>query len=99
MSAFFNNSTQGAMDGNIPNTPPILFVPRREDRARWEALSKELAALRGQLDQRRKSAGPDFDKWLMSATSEEIAKRIPTEGLRLHAALDEGAGKTIHLQV
>ena len=34
MSAFFNNTTQGAMDGNIPNTPPVIFVPRTEDRPR-----------------------------------------------------------------
>src|SRR5262249_26874380 len=26
MSAYFNNTTQGAMDGNIPNTPPIITV-------------------------------------------------------------------------
>src|SRR6476620_11518457 len=27
MSAFFNNTTQAAMDGNIPNTPPTILVP------------------------------------------------------------------------
>ncbi len=33
MSAFFNNTTQNAMDGNIPNTPPTITVPRMGDRA------------------------------------------------------------------
>ena len=26
MSAYFNNSTQEAMDGNIPNTPPVIVA-------------------------------------------------------------------------
>jgi mono/diheme cytochrome c family protein len=99
LSAFFNNSTQGAMDGNIQNTPPILFVPRREDRARWEVMAKDLASLRSQLEGRKKSAAGDFDKWLASANLEQIAKGIPTEGLHLFASLDEGTGKAIHLQV
>ena len=33
LSAFFNNTTQNAMDGNVHNTPPIIPVPRAEDRA------------------------------------------------------------------
>src|SRR5579862_326835 len=35
MSAFFNNSTAKALDENIHNTPPIIVVPRQEDRGRW----------------------------------------------------------------
>src|SRR5260370_17014274 len=58
LSAFFNNSTQGAMDGNIPNTPPILFVPRREDRARWAVLAKDLPALPAHLDHPNQSPPP-----------------------------------------
>ncbi len=27
LAAFFNNTTQAAMDGNIKDTPPIVFVP------------------------------------------------------------------------
>ena len=38
LAAFFNNTTQGARDGNIPNTPPIMNVPRPEDRAQWETV-------------------------------------------------------------
>ncbi|MFN0170747.1 MAG: DUF1549 domain-containing protein, partial [Bryobacteraceae bacterium] len=35
MAAFFRNTTQNAMDGNIPDTPPVIVVPRDEDRERW----------------------------------------------------------------
>ena len=37
LSAFFNNTTQKAMDGNIKDTPPVVVVPNRTDRPRWEA--------------------------------------------------------------
>ena len=39
-SAFFNNTTQRAMDGNIKDTPPILPITRPEDRARWPMRSR-----------------------------------------------------------
>ena len=35
LAAFFNNTTQGAMDGNIKDTPPAVFVPGAADRDRW----------------------------------------------------------------
>ena len=37
MSAFFNNTTQPVMDGNIKDTPPILPVPLDTDQPRWRA--------------------------------------------------------------
>ena len=64
LAAFFNNTTQGAMDGNIPNTPPIVFVPKPEDRPRWEVLQKEVGEARKLADARKQSARADFDKWL-----------------------------------
>ena len=39
MAAFFNNTTQNAMDGNIKDTPPIITVPKPEDRATLETRS------------------------------------------------------------
>src|ERR1044072_8919248 len=37
-AAFFNNTTQGAKDGNIKDTPPIIVVPLPEDRSRLDEL-------------------------------------------------------------
>jgi hypothetical protein len=45
LAAFFRNTTQHTMDDNKPDPPPIVVVPRAEDRARWEALQKEMAAV------------------------------------------------------
>ncbi|MHB1421768.1 MAG: DUF1553 domain-containing protein [Gemmataceae bacterium] len=101
MSAFFNNTTQGAMDGNIKDTPPTVFVPRMEDRPRWDALSKELADARKQVEQRKQTARADFDKWLAASSKPGAPATEPlsSEQLRLHAGLNEGSGGTIHLTV
>ncbi|HZV07445.1 MAG TPA: DUF1553 domain-containing protein [Gemmataceae bacterium] len=104
MAAFFNNTTQGAMDGNIKDTPPIVFVPQLEDRPRWDALTKELADARKQVEARKQIARSDFDKWLAERSQShqpaaQAREPIPNDGLRFHAALDEGSGGTIHLTV
>ena len=36
MTAFFRNTTQYVMDGNISDTPPFIIVPATEDRARYD---------------------------------------------------------------
>ena len=56
MAAFFNNTTQQAMDGNIKDTPPTIVVPTAEDRPIWEQLPGELAAAQQQIDARRAAA-------------------------------------------
>jgi hypothetical protein len=99
MAAFFNNTTQGAMDGNIKDTPPVVLVPRMEDRPRWDALSKELAEGRKQAEARKQAARADFEKWLAAAKREQILVQLPADGLRLHAPLDEGKGQTIHFTI
>ena len=94
MAAFFNNTTQGAMDGNIKDTPPTMMVPRKEDRARWAALVRELAAVRRQIDARKQKARPEFDKWL--AVGNGRPADCPTDGLRFHAKLSEGSGNVLN---
>ena len=79
LSAFFNNTTQPVMDGNIKDTPPTVLVPDAADRARWQALPGELADARKQLDARKQSALADFDKWL-AATDCEIVDRDDPQG-------------------
>ncbi|MEI9962022.1 MAG: DUF1549 domain-containing protein [Limisphaerales bacterium] len=44
LSAFFNNTTQKAMDGNIKDTPPIMVVPKPVDDARWQQLVDAIPA-------------------------------------------------------
>jgi hypothetical protein len=99
LSAFFNNTTQNAMDGNIHNTPPVIPVPRAEDRARFEALTKEMALVREQLTARKTIAKPDFDKWLNTATPASVLGKNPVAGLKFHALLTEGEGTQTHLAV
>jgi hypothetical protein len=97
LSAFFNNTTQGAMDGNIPNTPPILFVPRREDRPRWDRLSKDMKETQGKIEARKQAARPEFDKWLATAKADVVAGLLPTQGMALHASLGETASPTLEI--
>jgi hypothetical protein len=95
LSAFFNNTTQGARDGNIANTPPVVPVPRPEDRAEWEAVSKRVAEAKAKLDARKAAARPEFEAWAAAATAEEVAGRVPADGLVFHAPLDEGKGDAV----
>jgi hypothetical protein len=99
LAAFFNNTTQGAMDGNIKDTPPVVFVPRPGDRARWEGLEARLAQVRRQAEAHRARARAPFEKWLAAAKREDIAAQVPDEGLHLHAGLSEGVGKEVGLTV
>jgi Protein of unknown function (DUF1553)/Protein of unknown function (DUF1549)/Concanavalin A-like lectin/glucanases superfamily/Planctomycete cytochrome C len=93
LSAFFNNTTQRAMDGNTHDTPPIIAVPRMEDRARYDAISSEIVKYKASLGERKKLARADFDKWLLTAKKDEFLAKIPTDKLHLHVPLNKGDGK------
>jgi len=92
LAAFFNNTTQNAMDGNIKDTPPIVVVPLADDRVRFEALPAEIVGAKQLIDARRQEARPLFDQWLISATAESVGATIPVKDLAFHAALKEGQG-------
>lgn len=98
-AAFFNNTTQGAMDGNIKDTPPVIVVPPRELRPRWNALSKELADTRSQIESRKQAARADFEAWLAKADGGAAASRIPAEQLVLHAPLSAAEGGALRMTV
>jgi hypothetical protein len=97
LAAFFNNTTQNAMDGNVKDTPPTVLVPRPKDRPRWEQVAKELADLRRQAEARKQSARPDFEKWLATAKVDAVDRLVPADGLRLHAKLSDGTGNKVNL--
>ena len=99
MAAFFNNTTQNAMDGNAKDTPPIVVVPRDEDRVRFGALPAEIVVAQQAVEKRRQEARPAFDAWLTKANAETIAAAIPTKDLSLQVPLNEGAGKLAKVTV
>ncbi len=99
MAAFFNNTTQNAMDGNIKDTPPILVIPQDEELARWKALETEVPEARKLVDARKKDGRTEFDGWLAAAGQDVVEKAAPTTALAFHAALGEGTGKSVTVRV
>ena len=73
MAAFFRNTTQNAMDGNIPDTPPIIVVPREQDRARWGQLRGDEVDVRAQKTRAQAAPSQGFTNWLKSAARRAIA--------------------------
>ena len=99
LSAFFNNTTQAAMDGNAKDTPPIIPVPKTEDRDLWSKVVKDLDAAKKLAASGKKEAQPRFDKWISSVKPEEMRKNLPTKGLTLQAPFNEGKGNTVEVTV
>jgi Protein of unknown function (DUF1553)/Protein of unknown function (DUF1549)/Concanavalin A-like lectin/glucanases superfamily/Planctomycete cytochrome C len=96
LAAFFNNTTQNAMDGNIAETPPMVVVPPDADRARWDALGADLAATLQKTEARRQAARPDFEAWLAKTTPEFFRTQLLKEDYHLRLPLNEAAGQTVH---
>ena len=105
LTSFFRNTTQLALDGNIPDTPPTVVVPRQEDWKRWTDLSVERANLREAIAKKEVSDDSHFVKW--------ASGKVPFEGLtavselKLPAELPKGVtlvdgvpqlGKALHFE-
>jgi hypothetical protein len=93
MAAFFNNTTQKPMDGNVKDTPPIVTVPMDSDRPRWDEVGKQIPNAKKLLDERRAAARGEFNTWLATAKPTDVAFEIPTSDLELLVPLDDGAEK------
>ena len=76
MAAFFRNTTQNAMDGNIPDTPPILVVPKGPDVERWDQLNREERTLLERMRLAQKQPGKAFGKWLQSESRSELVAPV-----------------------
>jgi hypothetical protein len=99
LSAFFDNTTQPVRDGNIKDTPPVVVVPKAEDRPRWDALQMDVGQVRAKLEVRKRDAQSEFDAWLAGIKTDDLKSYVPREGLRLRMPLTEGQGKSIAVTV
>ena len=92
MAAFFNNTTQGAMDGNIQNTPPVIPVPSKGDESAMEQLQGKIAKAKVAVENRKNVSRGEFEIWQAKATPATISGTVSPNGLALSAALTEGKG-------
>ena len=88
MSAYYRNTTQAGLDGNIKDSPPILLLPKDGDRKRSDEMPSLVETAKKERDAARKHARTNFDTWLKTATMEswdkELAKnKAPTHRLPL----------------
>lgn len=68
LTAFFRNNTIPSLDNpRDANVPPIVFVPRREDMMRWNAVEKEMTDTKQLLAARKTEAHHAFERWLAAA--------------------------------
>jgi hypothetical protein len=79
LSAFFNNTTQAAKDGNVKDTPPILPVPRPEDRQEFTVLEAAVATARAAVAARREEARSSFAAFVANVTPESIRAELPQD--------------------
>ncbi|HZQ47468.1 MAG TPA: DUF1553 domain-containing protein [Verrucomicrobiae bacterium] len=89
LSAFFNNTTQAAMDGNIKDTPPNIMVPMMEDRPRWQKLLDQEKPFQARIDRRRENGHADFNTWLPGVSPKTFSARVVADKPLFHARLAE----------
>ena len=93
LSAFFNNSIQAAMDGNVKDTPPIIFVPSDADRDSWASIDVRITDAKKQLEARKATAKTAFEAWAKATRPADVLAKATETGLTLQAALNGGKGR------
>ena len=101
MTAFFRNTTQYVMDGNISDTPPFIIVPAAEDRARYDELRETLRTARSELLAASGKPGEAFEEWLAQGDYGGLQSPLATDTVPLHVSHDrivhEGTGNPLEL--
>ena len=77
LTAFFRNTTQYVMDGNISDPPPVLVVPEGQDLDRWNRLRREASEVEAGIESRAASVDRAFAEWL--AGSRHRSLQTPLE--------------------
>jgi hypothetical protein len=64
LAAFFRNTTQKTLDGNIFDPGPVITVRAKEDDALWSQLREEEQSVRAALETAEHTAQAGFENWL-----------------------------------
>ena len=76
LGAFFRNTTQRVMDGNTPDSPPVLIVPRKADREEWSTITARQQAVRAQMAEQRTAARANFEMWQQGRAKMDAPKPL-----------------------
>ena len=99
MFAYFNNTTDPGMQTRGGNQSPVVNVPPREQAGKLAGLRKEIEASDKKLDEYKRSAVPEYVKWLRVA-QKSVGNALPEPvGLTHFFPLDERGGKQIKASV
>ncbi len=98
MTAFFRNTTQYPMDGNIAETPPILVVPEDDDRDRWYELRGEAAANADAVSAHVGGVNDAFEEWLTTGEHRMIEAPIEPSAELMRMILDDPAAPVVDLE-
>ena len=98
MTAFFRNTTQYVMDGNVSDPPPILVVPDDDDRELWHQLRQEAADIDAALEARAASIEPMFVEWLTRGAHRELETPLDASAEILALALEDPGDPAVWLE-
>ncbi len=92
LTAFFRNTTQYVMDGNISDPPPTLVVPREDDRDAWYRLREEVGEIEDALARRLGEVESLFADWLAGDAHRALGAPLGADAelLRLDLPGDDG---------
>jgi mono/diheme cytochrome c family protein len=91
MAAFFRNTTQPGLDGNVKDSKPSLVVVQsEEDRKRWKALPGEIETAKTTVEQRRQEGEAAFAQWIAGLKSEDVERELSAKDLAAHIPLADG---------
>ncbi len=89
MTAFFRNINQQVMDGDTPDTPPIIVVPSMEDRREWNELNREQREVGRQMKE-ISSSDEEFEAWFASAGAPSLRSPLKKPSEVLSLSVDHG---------
>ena len=90
LTAFFRNTTQYVMDGNLSDPPPILVVPGDKDRGRWHEIRREAAEAEARMESRAAAVDEAFTEWLASGEHRSLETPLEKSAELLRLTLDDG---------
>ena len=94
LTAFFRNTTQFVMDGNVSDPPPVLVVPAEDDRDEWNKLRTMAAETDAALERLVSSVNgvdavdEDFTAWLESGEYRSIKSPLEASAEAMKLSLN-----------